>query len=137
MRTGSEIRFSSARWRVSSLLNHDFLLAASVLCFYIKLYNGSKGVTVDQELSEIGSLLAKSHEIWLRCSTASKEAQKAVQSLKIILEERNTGEDEKVDLDFPYSSTDFLVRVNNPANWPTSKGKKFAILIQHGKLLVH
>jgi hypothetical protein len=136
--TGSEIRFSSARWRVSSLLNHDFLLAASVLCFYIKLYNGSKGVTVDQELSEmIGSLLAKSHEIWLRCSTASKEARKAVQSLNIILEKRNTGEDEEIDLDFPYSSIDFLAQVNNPANWPASQDKKFASLIQHGELLVH
>lgn len=30
------------RWRVSSLVNHDFLLATSILCFYLQQTHGEK-----------------------------------------------------------------------------------------------
>jgi hypothetical protein len=74
--TQLDSRFSSVRWRVSSILNHDFMLAASVLCFYIKLHNGDKKVTMNPDTIEnIRPILRKSHEIWLRSATASKEAQ--------------------------------------------------------------
>ena len=87
-------RLSSIRWRYSSILNYDFMLAASVLCFYIKQCNGSH---IDQEtFQKIRSLLNKSHEIWLRTSATSNEAHKAVQSLSIILGIQHLGEGEEL-----------------------------------------
>jgi hypothetical protein len=118
-------RLSSLRWTYSSILNHDFMLAASVLCFYIKQYNGNDKDFIDQDTFEkIRSLLRKSHEIWLRSSTTSNEAQKAVQSLSIILGIQHLGEDEVITNHLSDGSADFFARFNNPASWPVYQGKE-------------
>jgi hypothetical protein len=59
-----EGRLSSIRWAYSSIINHDFMQAASVLCLYIKQFDGNDNDIIDQEiLQRILSLLRKSHEI--------------------------------------------------------------------------
>jgi hypothetical protein len=101
------------------------MLAASVLCFYIKQYNGNDKDFIDQDTFEkIRSLLRKSHEIWLRSSTTSNEAQKAVQSLSIILGIQHLSEDEVITNHLSDGSADFFARFNNPASWPVYQGKE-------------
>ncbi|OBT97872.2 hypothetical protein VE01_03930 [Pseudogymnoascus verrucosus] len=79
-------RLSSIGWTYSLILNNNFMLAASVLCFYIKQYSGYDKDIIDEEtFQKIQALLRKSHDIWLRSSSVSNEAQKAVKSLGIIL----------------------------------------------------
>ncbi|KAM0416870.1 hypothetical protein ACHAPD_005807 [Fusarium lateritium] len=80
------------RWRVSSLVNHDFLLATSILCYYLQ---HARGVT--PQLSESTSFdetimvsLKRSHDIWLQSSNSSKEARKVVRALAVVLGRVNT-----------------------------------------------
>lgn len=69
------------RWRVSSLVNHDFLLATSILCLYIKQQEG----TDDEFQNEaIRSALRRSYDIWLSSSSSSKEASRAAKALSFI-----------------------------------------------------
>ncbi|CZR67365.1 related to fungal specific transcription factor [Phialocephala subalpina] len=111
-------RLSSVSSTYISILNHDFLLAASVLCFYIKHLNGNNLIELEEEVSEkIRGLLRKSREIWLRSSDISKEAQKAVESLNIVLGTPNGREaGEFVDHQFEDSS-EFFAEFENPAGW--------------------
>jgi hypothetical protein len=113
---------ASARWTYSSILNHDFMLAASVLCFFIRQPEGNDQSIVNSEtLDTVRSLLEKSREIWLRSSSTSDEAQKAVQSLSIVLGYQHTGEFNHMS----DGSTDFSTRfTSNPASWPGFQGKK-------------
>lgn len=80
-------RLSAVRWAFASLFNHDFMLAASVLCYHIKQSTPAKEEDdMDHDtLTKIRAMLEKSHDIWARSSAVSNEAQKAVQSLSIIL----------------------------------------------------
>ncbi|KAI0424994.1 fungal-specific transcription factor domain-containing protein [Xylaria sp. FL1042] len=74
------------RWKVSSIVNHDFLLAASLLCSYLqKIRDPCFGFGDAVEFDKITTYLTRSREIWTRSSGASKEAQKAVQALNIVL----------------------------------------------------
>lgn len=117
-------RLSSIRWTYSSIINYDFMLAASVLCFYIKQRNAKDNNTINQEtFQKIRSLLRKSHDIWLSSSTASNEAQKAVQSLSIVLGIQHISEEEGIADHFSDSSADFFTQFNNPASWPVYQGK--------------
>ncbi|KAH6652710.1 fungal-specific transcription factor domain protein [Truncatella angustata] len=74
------------RWRVSSLVKHDFLLATSILCSYLQqvkkdIHNGIG----NEPVNTIREALRKSHAIWLRSSDSSKEAQKAAEAVSIVL----------------------------------------------------
>lgn len=74
------------RWRVSSLVNHDFLLATSVLCLYIKQSTDGDQPAADVTRNEaILAALQRSYDIWLRSSSSSKEAWKAARALSIVL----------------------------------------------------
>jgi Fungal specific transcription factor domain len=108
---------SSAHWRMSSLLNHDFLLAASILCFYLRLDIGNRDVNSQTEI--IRSLLRQSHDIWLQSSSNSKEAQKAVRSLSIILgiEHGECGEHGGNEV------ADYLVQLDDTGTWPHYQGR--------------
>ncbi|KAF8853621.1 hypothetical protein BDZ45DRAFT_67893 [Acephala macrosclerotiorum] len=115
-------RLSSVSSTYISILNHDFLLATSILCFYIKLFNGNKLVEMEEETSEkIRGLLSKTREIWLRSSAVSREAKKAVESLNILLGIPNSGGmEEVVDHQFD-DSADFFAEFENPASWPAHR----------------
>jgi hypothetical protein len=116
-------RLSSIRWTYSSLLNYDFMLAASILCFLIKQYDGDHSDVIDQETHEkICSLLRKSHDIWLRSSTESKEAQKAIQSLSIVLGIQQRGDGHEIANDFSDASADYFAKFDVSGSWPIFQG---------------
>jgi hypothetical protein len=103
------------------------MLAASVLCFFIKQHNGNDKDVIDKEtFQKIRSLLRTSHDIWLRSSTASNEAQKAVQSLSIILGMQHLGEDEEIASYLADGAADIFAPFNESARWPGYQGKKSA-----------
>ncbi|KAM3460452.1 hypothetical protein NHJ6243_005947 [Beauveria neobassiana] len=84
-----------SRWRVSSAFNNDFLLATSVLCFYLKTYDKLPKKSLDdspadvtEELADSDSIkksLQQAQEIWTRQCADSKEAKKAVAALHHVL----------------------------------------------------
>lgn len=81
-------RLYQDRWRVSSIVNHDFLLAASFLCSYLQVYHSAHQIEDEPEVEKIITHLSRSREIWVHSTNVSKEAQKAVQALNIILRDR-------------------------------------------------
>lgn len=76
------------RWRVSSLVNHDFLLAASILCSYLQQHRDLKDEANTESVEKIYRVLKRSHDIWMR-SSSSREAQKAARALAVVLRNRN------------------------------------------------
>ena len=75
------------RWEISSLIRHDFLLATSILCFYLRQSDVISREGADAaRLETIKQLLQKSYEIWQRSSASSKEALKAAEALSIVLQ---------------------------------------------------
>ncbi|XWW93081.1 hypothetical protein V2A60_001009 [Cordyceps javanica] len=73
-----------SHWRVSSAFNNDFLLATSVLCFYLKSHKGS-AETGPANLDNIKRSLRQAQQIWIRQCADSKEARKAVTALYHVL----------------------------------------------------
>ncbi|KAG2026113.1 hypothetical protein GB937_002261 [Aspergillus fischeri] len=83
-------RLYQERWRVSSLVNHDFLLATSILCSYLqRAHPQSKAGAGAVAEATIWTSLQKTYDIWVHSSSSSKEAQKAARALKVILGNRN------------------------------------------------
>lgn len=77
------------RWRVSSsLVNHDFLLAASILCSYLQQHGDLKDEANTEATETIYRVLKRSHDIWMR-SSSSREARKAACALAVVLRNRN------------------------------------------------
>ncbi|EXK85231.1 hypothetical protein FOQG_10882 [Fusarium oxysporum f. sp. raphani 54005] len=80
------------RWRISSLVNHDFLLATSILCFYLQSTK-REGMQVSESAPMDETILVslrKSYDIWLQSSNSSKEARKVVKALTVVLGVSNT-----------------------------------------------
>lgn len=76
------------RWRISSLVKHDFLLATSILCSYLQQASEesqNKAAEDEAVVRTIRDALWKSHDIWARSSGSSKEAQKAAKALRVVL----------------------------------------------------
>jgi hypothetical protein len=71
------------RWLRSSLLQSIFLLGMSVLCYYIQLMKSATNVPPDRD--KILKLLRNTYPIWLRSSTVSQDARKAVEHLSLVL----------------------------------------------------
>ena len=81
------------KWKVSSLVNHDFLLATTILCLdldrdiarqaSIQPCDSTKEKT---RRDTIMQALHESYKIWLQSSRSSREARKAAEALKIMLE---------------------------------------------------
>ncbi|MCJ1268380.1 hypothetical protein MMC22_008268 [Lobaria immixta] len=81
------------RWKVSSLVNHDFFLAATILCLDLdpdlaarssSQINGEAGDK--RRGDDVTHALHESYKIWLKSSKSSREAQKAAEALNIVLE---------------------------------------------------
>ncbi|KAJ9150669.1 Nonribosomal peptide synthetase 14 [Pleurostoma richardsiae] len=92
------------RWMMSSVVQNNFLLAMSVLCYYIQLVSVRPQALLDPEtLAKIRRLLRSSYEIWLRASPTSQEARKAVDYLSIILGQQGTERslDRQDTVDYP------------------------------------
>ncbi|KAM0185785.1 hypothetical protein ACHAPI_012024, partial [Fusarium lateritium] len=76
------------RWRVSSLVNHDFLLATSILCYYLRHIRAEPRLCDESLVTNEAILgyLRRSYDIWLLSSNHSKEARKVVKALKVVLD---------------------------------------------------
>lgn len=83
-----------SHWRVLAAFINDFLLATSVLCFYVQTYNNERdtapGKSRDSEvelvdMDRIGDSLRTSQAIWNRQSASSREARKAVVAISYVL----------------------------------------------------
>ena len=74
------------RWKVSSLVNHDFLLATSVLCLYLKQSAGDANAQAESPTThDIRTVLNQAYAIWIQSSNTSQEAWKAAKALSIVL----------------------------------------------------
>ncbi|KAM5461541.1 hypothetical protein McanCB49686_000340 [Microsporum canis] len=69
----------SMRWRVSSMMNHQFLTGTMILCSLLH-----RGKTLDRE-EEITAALRTTRAIWMRRSAHSQEAKKAAETVSIVL----------------------------------------------------
>lgn len=94
-------RLYQIRWRVSTAFTHEFLLATSILCFYLKSFAAGNEVSGGQHdppmdadtihVEKIRQLLRASQTIWVRLSADSTEAQKAAAALQYVLGDSSNG----------------------------------------------
>lgn len=77
------------RWKVHSLVNHIFLLAASILCFYLQQVRSDDDDAMEET---IRTSLRQSRDIWVHSGAFSKEAQKAARAVSIVLEAQPGGQ---------------------------------------------
>lgn len=84
-------RLYQERWRVSSLVNHDFLLATSILCSYLQQARSAPQDEADDPslVETIWTCLQKTYDIWRCSSSSSNEARKAAKALSVVLGNRN------------------------------------------------
>ena len=80
------------RWRVSSIIKHQFLTATMILCSLLR-----RGQTLDRK-EEIMETLRSTRAIWMRSSSISREANKAAQSISFVLSRAGEVHDYGVDL---------------------------------------
>jgi hypothetical protein len=73
-------RLSVMRWRLSSLVKHQFLTATMVLCAL--LHSSGEGL---QRREEVIAMLKNAQAVWMRSSPASKEAHRAAETVKAVL----------------------------------------------------
>ncbi|KAK7752851.1 hypothetical protein SLS62_005193 [Diatrype stigma] len=104
-------RFCDHSWKISCLLNQEYLLAASMLCAYVRrrqqrghnttaaaVAPASAGPEVtaarvpDIPELQIRQLLAKSLAIWERSRMSSAECKKVVEVLTVVLRAAETGD---------------------------------------------
>ena len=78
------------RWRISSIMNHQFLTATMVLCSLIY-----RSQSLDRK-EEIMATLRSTRAIWMRSSAISQEAKKAAETVCFVL--ARTGDDQGIDL---------------------------------------
>jgi hypothetical protein len=81
------------RWKISSILKHDFLLATKLLCLMLdqslsaESYSKASESPPDIETKEnVSKVLNESYIIWLHWSNSSKEARKAVEAMRTVLD---------------------------------------------------
>ncbi|ROV93377.1 hypothetical protein VMCG_08405 [Cytospora schulzeri] len=67
------------RWRITSIMNHQFLTATMILCMLLQ-----RGQTLQRD-EEIKAALRKTRDIWVRSSSSSREARKGVQAVSLVL----------------------------------------------------
>lgn len=81
-------KFYGNRWKASSLMMHEFLLAAMILCLHVGNYSSTQrqelGIQWTRE--DMLGVLNKLHEIYDGKKTISKEAAKVARTLKMMLE---------------------------------------------------
>lgn len=67
------------RWRVSSIMNHQFLTATMILCVLLQ-----RGQTLRRE-EEVKTVLRETRGVWLRGSAGSVEARKGAEVIGMVL----------------------------------------------------
>jgi hypothetical protein len=83
-----------SRWKTSSLMTQDYLLAAMLVCLYLgdcvsvpslEENNAKMGIRVKASREEMLKILDGSLEIWEEASSNSREAAKAAEALREML----------------------------------------------------
>lgn len=69
------------RWRVSSIMNHQFLTATMILCSL--LYRG--GSISQEEKQTVKDALSRSRSVWVQSSSWSQEAKRATEVIGAVL----------------------------------------------------
>ncbi|KAI1321881.1 hypothetical protein F5Y16DRAFT_63898 [Xylariaceae sp. FL0255] len=117
--TQPDCRLHEQGWKVSSLLNGYFLLATSVLCFYLRQVRHKVHPETDEsEVNRIRQSLKESHNIWLRSRKSSKEAHKVAEALSVVLGDCAASETNKdINANLPTPPTEMPISpVCNGAN---------------------
>ncbi|KAJ5414862.1 fungal-specific transcription factor [Penicillium cosmopolitanum] len=80
------------RFRVTSIMNHQFLTATMILCSMLH-----QGHTLERE-QDIRAALQRCRAIWMRRSESSKEAKKAAETVSFVLARADDGRSHKFAL---------------------------------------
>ncbi|KAI0442478.1 hypothetical protein F4803DRAFT_519129 [Xylaria telfairii] len=80
LKTGG--RLYSVRWRITCFFSHDYLLAISILCFYLQ--RNSDRIS-SSELSEIKQTLRQTKVIWGPRTPMSAEVKRAAAAIETVL----------------------------------------------------
>lgn len=89
------------RWRVSSIINHQFLTATMILCSLLH-----RGQTLHRR-DEIMATLHSTRAIWMRNSSISQEAKKAAETVSFVL--TRAGEVLEYGFDLDTEHTDIAI----------------------------
>ncbi len=88
-------RLHQDRWKLSSLMNYDFLLAATILCVILdndlKMPTQIHGLSRQEGQSRVDIIrsLSEAYRIFTQASKSSREAHKASRALQIVLQKIN------------------------------------------------
>ncbi|KAI1333201.1 hypothetical protein F5Y16DRAFT_407151 [Xylariaceae sp. FL0255] len=82
LKTGG--RLFSVRWRVNNILNNDFFLATSVLCFYLHLY---RDMISTEELNNTMQCIRATKNMWDLRTPSFPEAQRAATAIRSVFPE--------------------------------------------------
>nr|UPQ41315.1 GAL4-like Zn(II)2Cys6 (or C6 zinc) binuclear cluster DNA-binding domain [Hypoxylon sp. CO27-5] len=75
-----------SRWKLSSVMNNEFLLATGILCAYLKqVLDIPQSAVEGTSTEEISQLLTKSSECWQRFRSTSRHARKAIDTIRLVL----------------------------------------------------
>ncbi|KAL9128588.1 MAG: hypothetical protein Q9217_002753 [Psora testacea] len=77
------------QWHTFSLSNHDFILAATILCLYLS--HSNSGGAAKSRHSEIVEALKLAHSIWAEVCDTSQDALKAFEFLDRVLSQLSRG----------------------------------------------
>ncbi|KAJ5753006.1 fungal-specific transcription factor [Penicillium odoratum] len=80
------------RFRVTSIMNHQFLTATMILCCMLH-----RGQTLERE-QDIRAALQRCRAIWMRRSESSKEAKKAAETVSFVMARADDGKSHNVAL---------------------------------------
>ncbi|KAK7737040.1 hypothetical protein SLS53_006797 [Cytospora paraplurivora] len=78
-------QLDTMRWRITSIMNHQFLTAAMILCMLLQ-----RGQTL-QRGEEITAALWRTKAIWTRSNSGSREARKGVETVIVVLAKFGVG----------------------------------------------
>ncbi|KAI1802357.1 hypothetical protein F4811DRAFT_530012 [Daldinia bambusicola] len=75
------------RWKLSSVMNNEFLLATSILCAYVKqVADTPKSAVEGTNTEEVNKLLMMSADCWKRYSAVSRNARRAIKAISLVLQ---------------------------------------------------
>lgn len=78
---------SETRWKLSSVMNNEFLLATSIVCAYVKqIADTPKSAVEGTSTEEVNKLLVISAGCWKRYSAVSRNARRAIKAINLVLE---------------------------------------------------
>ncbi|KAI0901360.1 fungal-specific transcription factor domain-containing protein [Annulohypoxylon nitens] len=110
-----------ARWKLSSVMNNEFMLATGILCHYVKQIDGAPQTTIQGISSEeISKLLTRSSECWQRFAGTSRHARKAMEAIALVLKSTSTPTSSSTNAEDEFDQIDFQDPLLIDLNFPCS-----------------